>query len=158
MSPRTRACACLLVLVACTPGTTQRAVAPKQAIAALATVQGKFVEVGDGAFVLLPASAADGSVLQQVAAFEEAAVPALIDCLADTSRSRVDYDEAPTSLGAVCFWTLISTRYVQDRIQQGPDNNPAAAGWVNYRAIEPEQQRHARTEWRAWLERQKTKR
>jgi hypothetical protein len=151
-----RSCLAALVLVGCAPAAQQRTVTPKEAIAALTTVQGKFAEAGDGAFVLLPATAADGSALRQVAAFEEAAVPALIDCLADTSESRVDFEGAPASLGAVCFWTLISTRYVEDRLQQGPDNNPAAAGWVNYRAIEPEQQRHARAEWRAWLARQKS--
>jgi hypothetical protein len=83
-------------------------------------------------------------------------VPALIECLADTAQSQVEYEGTPASLGAACFWTLISTRYVQDRLQQGSDNNPGTAGWVNYRAIEPEQQRHARAEWRAWLARQKT--
>jgi hypothetical protein len=103
----------------------------------------------------VPATAADASVLRQVAALEAAAVPALIDCLADTSESLVEYDGAPTSLGAVCFWVLISTRYVQDRLQHGRDRNPAPAGWVSYRAIEPEQQRHARKEWGAWFERQK---
>jgi hypothetical protein len=153
MSSQTRACASLLVLLGCAPAARQQAVTPRHALAALGTVQGRFNEAGDGAFVLVPASAADRSVLEQIAALDEATVPALIDCLADTSESRVTYGGVPTSLGAVCFWTLISTRFVQDHIQQGRDTNPALAGWVGYRAIEPEQQRHARRVWRAWFER-----
>lgn len=130
--------------------------APKHAVEALATVHGSFAEVGDGAFILQPANAADGSVLRQVSAFDQSVVPALIECLADTSESGVEYTGTPTSLGAVCFWALINTDYVQTRIQQGRDANPAAAGWVNYRVIDPDQQRHARAEWRAWFERQHT--
>lgn len=154
MSTHTRACACLIALVGCAPTARQQVVTPKYAVAALRTVQGRFTEVGDGAFGLVPATAVDASVLRQVAAFEKAAVPELIDCLADTSESLVEYGGAATSLGAVCFWTLLSTHYVQDRLQHGRGENPAAAGWVSYRTIEPEQQRHARKEWRAWLERQ----
>ena len=154
MSHHTSACACLLVLLGCAPAERQQVPGPRHAAEALATVHGRFAEVGDGAFILQPANAADGSVLRQVSAFDQLAVPALIDCLADTSESGVQYAGAPTSLGAVCFRALINTDYDQARIERGGDANPAAAGWVSYREIDPDQQRHARAAWRAWFARQ----
>ena len=153
MSNPAGALTCLLTLVACVP-TVRREATPQRVVAALATVRGKFAEVGDGAFVLLPATPADDSLLRNAAALDRAAVPALIECLADTAPALVEYAGAPTSIGAVCFWALISTRFVQDRIARGSDPNPANLGWVNYRAIESQQQQRARAEWHAWFERQ----
>jgi hypothetical protein len=40
-------------------------------------------------------------------------------------ESRVEHDGTPASLGAVCFSTLTTTRYVQDRLQLGQDNTLA---------------------------------
>ena len=154
MSHRTSVSSFLLVLLGCAPAERQQLLAPRNAAEALATVHGRFAEVGDGAFILQPANAADGSVLRQVSAFNESVVPALINCLADTSPSGVEYAGTPTSLGAVCYWALINTDYVQARIERGGDANPAAAGWLNYREIDPDQQRHARAAWRAWFARQ----
>ncbi|HEX6598034.1 MAG TPA: hypothetical protein VF034_01850 [Gemmatimonadaceae bacterium] len=152
MTKRFRVLAIVVALVGCTPPAPPQPVKPKQAIAALATVQGRFFG-GDVAFGLLPKSAVDASVLRQVAAFEEAVVPTLVDCLADTSHSQVEYEGRATSLGAVCFWTLLQTRFVQDRLRQDRGKRPTPDLWVSYDAIKPGQQRHAQAEWRAWLAR-----
>ena len=154
MSIQTRVFISVLALVGCTRAAPPQPVTPKQAVAALGTVQGTFTEVGDGAYVLVPKSAADGSVLRQISAFGEVVVPTLIECLADTSQSQVEYQGTPTSLGAVCLWTLLGTRYVQDRLQKERGRNPGADGWVSYQAIEPKQQLDARRVWRAWYARQ----
>ena len=146
------ALACLVVL-ACVPNAKQ-SITPQRAVAALARVRGRFAEVGDNAFVLLGATATDNSTLRQVAALEAAVVPTLIDCLADTSPARVEYAGVPASVGAVCFSALLETRFVQERLGRDGDTNPAASGWVSYRAIEPAQQQRARAEWRVWFARQ----
>ena len=156
MTIRTRVLATVLALTGCTPTARPREpVTPEQAVAALRAVRGMFTDGADHGFALMPHSAVDASVIQQIAAREEGVVPALIECLADASESRVEYRGAPTSLGAVCFWTLLQTQYVQERLTRERSRNPAAAGWVSYQEIEPQEQLNARKVWRAWYARQR---
>ena len=153
MTVQTRTLLSVLALVGCAPPVPPQPVTPKQAIAALSTVHGTFAEVGDGAYTLLPKSAGDGSVLRQISAFEGAVVPTLVDCLADTSTSQAEYEGTPASIGAVCLWALLQTRFVQELLREDVHKGLAPDGWVSYTAIEPQKQRHARAEWQAWLAR-----
>ena len=134
--------------------------------ARLAEVTGQFSETGV-TFSFSPGSPADTRLIDSTVALDSAVVPLLVECLADSSRSRVvfyggvfeshlslpiHYPDAPVSRGAICFWVLTRTSWAQHQFRE----NRSTPGfmddkWVSYRDIDVPTQRRARDAWRVYL-------
>jgi hypothetical protein len=117
-------------------------------IAALDTVQGEFRDVGHLIFVF----ESESRVLEELAAYNEVAIPKLVDCLGYTSFARATADyTGRLRLGTLCGQALVYTDYFQTRQSAGlwpqwfSDSLPEGFG------AEPEELRRAQRAWRAYL-------
>lgn len=132
----------------------------------LGHVEGAFL-MSEHGFGFLPATPAGGAVVDSLVALDSLAVPALVACLADTglsaAKSRVlaptpdllsagHVREVPVSRGALCFWPLVRTEWVQSRLRRRAFSEEFLAGmYVDVNRVDAAAQAHAHDVWRASL-------
>jgi hypothetical protein len=117
-------------------------------VGALDTVQGEFRDLADLTFAFI----SETRILEAIAAYNQRAVPRLVECLGDTKLARATAEHVGRiRVGVLCYEALVYTDYFQARnsAQRWPEGFIDST-FFNFNA-DPAELRRAQRAWRAYL-------